>query len=259
MNSSSPTLHVLFVGLLLCLGSPWIAAAEDFDHSHGRFATVLSRFVNADGVDYAGLKAAPADLDAYLAEIAAVKRSDFDAWPREQRLSLLLNLYNARTLRLILDHHPISSIRKIGTLPGAAWRQLIVRFGGEVMSLDHLENKIIRPDYAEPRIHFALVCAAKGCPPLRTEPYTATKLTEQLDDQARQFLATEAKNRFDSSTSTLWLSPIFDWYEKDFTAVAGSLEMYVRPFLTDTARQAVDSAKKIRVRFTDYDWSLNTR
>jgi hypothetical protein len=92
----------------------------------------------------------------------------------------------------------LKNIRDIGTLPGAAWRQLIGRFGGRIMTLDHLENKIIRAEYSEPRIHFALVCAAKGCPQLRAEPYVSPRLDSQLDDQAKRFLATAEKNRFDA-------------------------------------------------------------
>ena len=89
------------------------------------------------------LHSAPNELNEYLDELAAVKPDEFAQWSQEDRLALLLNLYNGWTLRLIIDHYPLKSIRQIGTLPGAAWRQLIVRFGGQVMTLDHLENKVI--------------------------------------------------------------------------------------------------------------------
>lgn len=253
-----PGLTVL-LGLAALLLAPPSRAAEAFDQSHRGFARVLSATVTNSLVDYAQLKAAPAELEAYLSMIAALPPEEFAGWNRDDRLALLLNLYNAQTLRLIVDHYPLKSIRDIGVLPGAAWRMLVVRFGGQVMSLDHLEHQIIRAEYGEPRVHFALVCAAKGCPPLRPEPYVGARIEAQLDEQARQFLALPDKNRFDAAKDTLWLSPIFKWFTDDFTGPAGSLEKYVQPYLPAGSRDALGRAGKVKVRFTDYDWSLNDR
>jgi hypothetical protein len=158
---------------------------------------------------------------------------------------------------LIIDHYPLKSIRDIGLLPGAAWRRSVVRFEGELMSLDHLEHKVIRARYDEPRIHFAVVCAAVSCPPLRSEPYVGARLSEQLDDQARKFLADPEKNRYAAAAGELWLSPIFDWYRDDFTKPAGSLEAYVKPLLPAEITAAMGRAPKVEVRFLDYDWALN--
>jgi len=236
---------------------PGAGAAAEFDRTHVLFARVLAAHVTDASVAYARLKASPAELDTYLEQIATLPPAEFAAWERADRLALLLNLYNAETLRLIRDEYPVKSIRSIGVLPGAAWRRLGVRFGGQIMSLSHLENEVIRPEYGEPRIHFALVCAARGCPPLRAEPYVGERLAAQLDDQARRFLSTPGKNRFDAATGVLWLSPIFKWYGPDFTAAGGSLKAYVQPFLPAEAGAALGNAKALRVRFTDYDWSLN--
>ncbi len=252
-----PRVLPLLVALALGAAIPAVAAAQAFDHAHPRLAAVLERFVVDDLVDYAALKADPATLDAYLGELAAIPPADFAAWSHDERLATLVNLYNAATLRLIIDHHPIASIRRIGLLPGAAWRQLFVRFGGQVMSLDHLEHKIIRVEYDDARVHFALVCAAMGCPPLRGEPFVAARLDAQFDEQGRIFLATPAKNRFDPATGTLWISPIFDWFKEDFTKGGRDLPGYVAPFLPAEARAALERAGAVRVRFTDYDWALN--
>jgi hypothetical protein len=245
--------------LLLAGPGPGARGADgEFDLRHPRLARVLQGVVRDGRVDYARLRGAPGELDAYLDAVAAVPAATFQGWAREDRLALLLNLYNAATLRLIADHHPLGSIRDIGLLPGAAWRREGVRFGGRRISLDHLEHRMIRPDYGEPRIHFALVCAARGCPPLRTEPYVGDRLEAQLADQARVFLAQTAKNRFDPDSGTLWLSPIFDWYRDDFLAAAPSLEAYVRPLLPADAATALGAATgPVRVRFSDYDWRLN--
>ncbi len=238
-----------------------LAARGDaaFDQTHARLGRVLTGFVTDAKVDYAKLKADPAELDAYLKEIAAVPAGEFARWPEADRLALLINLYNAQTLRLIINHYPLKSIRDIGTVPGAAWREPIVRQGGQVVTLDYLENKIIRGDYREPRIHFALVCAAVSCPPLRGEPYVGARLNAQLDEQTRVFLATAEKNRFDAKDGTLHLSQIFKWYEKDFTTPAGSLAAYVQPFLPSAQRNALTDPAKVKVKFTDYDWALNAQ
>ena len=244
--------------VLLLLLPPFPARADEpFDQTHVRFTRVLAAVVNDARVDYAKLKADPADLDAYLKTVASVPAAEFARWSEADRLALLINLYNAQTLRLIVNHYPVKSIRSIGLLPGAAWRELNVRFGGNIMTLDHLENNIIRVNYQEPRVHFALVCAAIGCPPLRSEPFRGARLNEQLDDQARRFLATPEKNRFDAAKNTLHLSPIFKWYAEDFNQPAGSLARYVKPFLPEAQRTALSDPDKVKVRFTDYDWALN--
>lgn len=233
------------------------SSAAPFDQSHSRLTRVLGAVVTDARVDYAKLKTSPAELDGYLQDVAAVPAVEFARWPEADRLALLINLYNAQTLRLIIDHYPLASIRSIGMLPGAAWREPVVRQGGLIMTLDHLENKVIRVQFREPRIHFALVCAAVGCPPLRAEPYVGARLNDQLDDQARRFLGTKEKNRFDPATGTLNLSPIFKWYAEDFTAAAGSVAAYVKPFLPEALRQALSDPAKVKVTYTDYDWALN--
>jgi hypothetical protein len=209
-------------------------------------------------VDYAAIKANPALLRSYLVSVAAVGTNDFAGWDRSDRLALLLNLYNAATVQLVSEHYPIEGIRKIGLVPGSAWKRKFIRFGGRTISLDDLEHLIIRPGYGEPRIHFALVCAAKGCPPLRSEPYIGDRLAIQLDDQTRLFLSDTDKNRFDPKTRTLWLSPIFDWYGSDFTTDRRTLPGFVAPYLPGTAASALRSVTAPpRIRFTEYDWSLN--
>ena len=245
--------------LLACLlFAAFAARAVAFDHAHARLAKVLATHVTDGAVDYAALKSSPAGLAAYLDELAAVKEAEFKAWKQPQQLAFLLNLYNAATLRLITDHYPVKSIKDTGSLFKGPWKQEIVRLWGRTTTLDEVEHGILRARYAEPRVHFALVCAAKSCPPLRSEPYVADTLDAQLTDQARRFFAQPAKNRVEAATDTLWLSPIFDWFRADFTKDGRTLEEFVAPFF------GVADAKRIRagglrVKFTDYDWSLNAK
>ncbi|MBM3845409.1 MAG: DUF547 domain-containing protein [Verrucomicrobia bacterium] len=226
------------------------------EFTHAGLRKVLATHASTNGVNYAALKADPAELNAYLDECSHVTKSRFEAWPKAAQLAFLVNLYNATTLRLVAKHYPVSSIRQIGGLLGNPWKLKEVRIHGDLMTLDELEHDVIRKRYAEPRIHFAVVCAAKGCPTLRLEPYEGEKLDLQLEDQARGFMATAEKNRLDASRKTLWLSPIFDWYRSDFEAAAGTLQSYVQPRLPeDKAKLLLNSTWKIR--FTTYDWSLN--
>ena len=230
--------------------------AAGFDPTHAALGQVLAARVTNGVVDYAALKAAPAGLDGYLATLAAVPEAEFNAWPEPARLAFLLNLYNATTLKLIADHHPVASIKQIGGLLKGPWKQEVVRAWGRVFTLDELEHKLIRAKYPDPRAHFAMVCAAKSCPPLRSEPYTGDKLAAQLDDQARVFLAQPAKNRVDAAAGTLWLSPIFKWFGEDFTASGKTVPEFVAPFLPEAEAKRV-RAGGLKVKFTDYDWSLN--
>lgn len=241
----------------LGLGSPLHARAAIQPFSHDTFGRVLHDCVKNARVDYAVLKARPAELDAYLNQVAAIRPDDFARWSRQAQLALLINLYNAQTLRLIVDNYPVASIKKIGLLPGAAWRKKTVRWGGKVISLDELEHGIIRKEYQEPRVHFALVCAAKGCPPLRDEPFVPDRLDEQLQDQGRRFLSESSKNRLESASKTLWLSPIFDWFADDFTTGGKSITEFVKPMLPDATQKELATLGEPKIRFTEYDWSLN--
>jgi hypothetical protein len=195
-------------------------------------------------------------LTAYLDALSSACADDYRMWTRAQRLAFWINAYNAFTVKLILDHYPITSIRRIGWLPGAAFREDFIPMPGlkgGTVSLDDIEHRTLRSDFREPRIHVALVCAARSCPPLRPEAYRAADLDRQLDDQARQFLADPTKNRFDPATNTLYLSPIFSWFRADFEAVAGTLDAWVARYAPDPRAGAAG----VQIVFLDYDWSLN--
>ena len=231
-------------------------AAAEFDHSHALLTGVLARHVKNSRVDYAALKAQPADLNLYLDQLAVVSKADFTQWSEPRQIAFLSNAYNAWTLRLIVDHYPVKSIKNIGGLLSGPWDQPVVRMFGEKLTLNTLEHGMLRANYNEPRLHFALVCAAKGCPPLRGEAYVETRLDEQLTDQARQFLATPDKNRVEANSRTVYLSPIFKWYGGDFEKKSGSVLAALKPYWPEKAAAALAQGG-FRIRYTDYDWSLN--
>ncbi len=229
------------------------AAAAEFDQSHALFDAVLKQRVKNARVDYAGLKAHPEDLNRYLVQVAAVSKADFKKWSEPQQIAFLSNAYNAYTLKLIIDHYPLKSIKDIGGFLDGPWDQPVVKLFGETMDLNTVEHKILRVDYAEPRLHFVLVCAAKGCPPLRGEAYVGVRLEEQLADQAKQFLAESTKNRIAASERVVYLSPIFKWYGSDFEKKSGSVLVALKPYWPGK----VTATDGFKIRYTDYDWSLN--
>jgi hypothetical protein len=241
--------------LIAVVASLMGAGAVEYDHTHAALNAVLARHVHDGLVDYSAVKADRAGLDAYLTEAGRVPMSTFQGWSKDDQLAFLINVYNATTIQLIIDAYPVDSIKSLGSFLKSPWARESVQLFGKAISLDTLEHKIIRKNYSEPRIHFALVCAAMGCPPLRAEAYQGARLEVQLDDQARTFLATTAKNRIDTERKKLLLSPIFDWYRDDFEAASKSLAGFVAPYLGATEEVLASYG----VDFTDYDWSLNDR
>ena len=209
--------------------------------SHAAFDQLLRTYVDARGrVDYAGMKNQHAKLKVYLNELS-MERPD-DSWTRDERLAYWINAYNAATLDLILDNYPLKSIKDLDG--GKPWDVKRVKLDGNTYSLNEIENSVIRPRFREPRIHFAVNCAARGCPPLRNEAFVAERLDRQLAEQTRKFLNDPAYTNLDGETLTV--SRIFDWYGEDFGDVAD----FVRGYRDDVPAGA-------QVAYSDYDWALN--
>lgn len=247
-----------------------INPAFAFDHGHTLYDELLDEVViphkHQTSVDYTRLKANPEKLNRYINEIKSVTKSGFDSWNAKQQLAFLINVYNALTLKLIIDHYPgISSIRDLGGLIfSSPWDRKFFRLFGKDTSLDYVEHELIRKNYNEPRIHFAVNCASRSCPPLMKDAYIADKLEQQLENATLLFLTDPERNRFDPEKKILELSSIFKWYKQDFISAAGSVQLFVAPYITGDPEasklQKSGSEHKfstIHVRFLDYDWSLN--
>ena len=260
-------LFLLLVVVLLI--STVCTAAQEFDQTHSLYNGLLKVYVAKGKVDYAALKAEPQVLDQYLALLAGVPEKQFASWDEARQLAFLFNLYNAATLRLIRDHYPVQSIKDIGGGFQGPWDQPVIELFGKHITLNWLEHDLLRKHYNEPRLHMALVCAANGCPPLRSEAYTAEHLQEQLDDQARELLADPGKFRIDRDKNIVYFSSIFKWYGDDFksrympsTGFAGldqtqsAVANFCAGYLAGPDR-AYLAAGGYAVRFLDYDWSLN--
>lgn len=250
-------------GALVLVALAVTASAGQLDTD--AYARVLDHFVTAEGtVRYVALQAAPADLDRTLARLAATTTPELEAMPEDDRIAFWINAYNAITLRTIIDHYPIratgglsalrypsSSIRQIS----GAWSDRDWVVAGRKMSLDDIEHDTLRKRFDDPRVHMALVCAAVGCPPLRTEPYEGDRLDEQLDDQARRYLASPAGLRVEKGGREVAVSAIFKWFDDDFDS-AGGVRGFLARHAPDAARTAL-ARRKTKITYLDYDWSLN--
>lgn len=244
---------VVMLGLLLgmFLGAR-PARAQDIDHTHAAYAAILGEVVQDGRVDYRALHQKPEALNRYLDEMATVSERTFDGWDIPHRLSYLINLHNATVLKMVADRYPVRSFKRVAGWFGDPFTKPVVRLFGNRITLTILRDNIMRRHYAEPAIHFGLVPAARGAPPLREEPYVPDRLYEQLDDQLERFLADEHNNRVDRVQGRLQLSPIFRWYKADFEWRAGSVEDYLRPHLAKGG-----PPQDYSVSYRSYDWSLN--
>ena len=232
------------------LSEKYAAGQGNADFDHSAFDKVLKQHVDAEGfVDYPGLKADRARLDAYVKTIAT---APFDQLGRDEKLALLLNAYNAFTLELILDHYPVKSIKDIDK----PWDQRDFTFAGEKVTLNEMEHQRIRPNFKEDRVHFALVCAAFSCPKLRDEAYTGDRLDAQLDEQSNYSMTHPRWLQLNGSS--LKLTSIMKWYGGDFEAVDGSALKFAAKHNADV-KSLVDAGKNVDVGFLDYDWSLNSQ
>ena len=247
-----------------------------FDLSHKAFDEILNAAVIEKGpqtaVDYDLLHNNPDALNNYLATLEAVSKKEFDGWNKNDQMAFLINAYNAFTIKLILNNYPdIKSIRDLGGFFfSSPWDIEFFSLFGKETNLDHIEHGILRVKYNEPRIHFAVNCASKGCPALQKKAYVGSKLDEQLENAAKQFLQDPERNRYNKEKKRLELSSIFNWFAGDFTK-KGSVQNYVAPYISDDPEiQALLKDKSssggiggalnknsVNIKYLEYDWSLN--
>lgn len=226
---------------------------------HAPFDALLKQHVRNGLVDYDAFARAP-EFARYLETLA---RTTPTSLSRNEQLALWINAYNAYTIQLINVHNERESIKNINRAfgflkAGGPWREPLAAVGGTNYTLDEIEHERIRPVFNEPRVHFALVCAAVSCPPLRNEAYVGARLDAQLDDQGVQFLRhSPAKNRVDVATGTVYLSRIFDWYGKDFASSTPGVLSALARYLPAGAEQTLLAGGRARVKWTAYDWALN--
>jgi len=255
--NSKQRLQIKFIGIGLILGLffltvPGDSVAENAQYTDNAiYAELLASNVSDGVVDYAGFKKNEEKLDQYLAILGS---TDVQALDRDGQMAFYINAYNAWTIKLILSGYPgVESIKDLGGFFSGPWKKEFVQLNGEIVTLDHIEHDILRPTYKDPRIHFAVNCASKGCPPLLAEPYYGSRLDSQLEKVARDFINNSEKNYLDENK--LYVSKIFKWFAEDFNDdVIGFFLKYADDSLKNQLQERKD---RIKVKYLDYDWSLN--
>lgn len=245
-----PIMMVALAVILLFLGPSRLEAAPA-TVDHRLYGQLLQRHVHNGVVDYGGLKRQEALLDKYLDHLAGI---DPDGLPDKERFAFYINAYNAWTLKLILDHYPgIKSIKDAGSFWQSPWKKKIARIDGGLLTLDEIEHDILRPQFRDPRVHFAVNCASKGCPPLFGVPFNGHDLDNQLDRVTRSFINDPVRYRMDGDI--LYVSRIFKWFGEDFDDdPIGFFRKYADGKLKSELQAR---SENLRVKFLDYDWSLN--
>ena len=218
---------------------------------NGLYGELLKKHVRDGRVDYAGFKTEEVKLDRYLKILENV---DPGILSRNEQFAFYINAYNAWTIKLILSGYPgVTSIKDLGSLLKSPWKKKIVRIDGKVITLDHVEHEILRPRYKDPRVHFAINCAAKSCPPLRPEPFNGNILERQLDDSTRSFINNPQSYRLDDSE--LYVSRIFKWFSEDFNE---DIFGFFLKYATGNLKKELKSkSERTVVQYLEYDWSLN--
>ena len=237
---------------------PFIAHAINahqprFDHH--QFDQLLDEHVDEDGyVDYAKLQEHPGLLNTYIESLGIASWKDFG---RDEKLAFFINAYNACTLRLILDFWDAGKLTSIRDIPVALrWDHVRWQVGPLTLSLNQIEHKLIRPNFDEPRIHFALVCAAIGCPKLRNEAYDPTKLEMQLEDQMLYSHQRPRWLKYDAPDRTVYLTPLYKWYKNDFKQEGAGPLAYAARY-APRLKKDLNQGANPKIKWLDYDWTLN--
>jgi Protein of unknown function, DUF547 len=238
----------------------WLAhdpvSTRRIDHRDWDAFLVRYLRIGAEGVHRVAYgEVTPADralLERYIAQLAGTPISQYN---RAEQMAYWINLYNALVVRLVVEHYPIASIRDVGGGPGAPgpWRQELVRIEGIPVSLHDIADRILRPIWRDPRVHYALSCGAVGCPNLQPEPFEADRLEQQLSEAALAYVNHSRCIRIEGDQ--LGLSSMYRWYRDDFggtdRGVINHLMAYAEPDL------AMKLQRFDRIGDDGFDWTLN--
>ena len=247
MNSLISLFLIILLQPVTFMGSAEDVIMEPFrmirsNNNEDSWSSLLKKYVDEEGnVNYKGFKQEEAVLDGYLSFMAANAPAQNSS--REEKLVYYINLYNAATVKLILENYPVQSIKDIKS----PWDKKWVQVGEKQLSLGAIEHKILRK-LDEPRIHFAINCASYSCPKLSNESYTLERLDEQLESATVDFVNDTKRNKISADRAEI--SEIFKWYKSDFTAQL-SLKEYINGYTEEKI------GAKTKLQYIKYDWSLN--
>lgn len=236
-----------FLTLMLALTVSSGAFAKDVI-SHRPFNEILKTYVAKGQIDYAGLKANEADLkkfEAYLDAVATAKVKGTN----DASLAFYLNAYNATVIKAVMERLPLESVMKVDGF----FDKITHKIAGKEMTLDHLENKVVRPEFKDARVHFGFVCGAKSCPPLKSKAFTEKNVQSQLEKNTKAFIPLATKVVGKKVTT----SKLFEWFADDFKTAEGSVEKYLAKYLPKYKR--ILESGDATIGFSEYDWALNAK
>lgn len=221
--------------------------------THKIWDELLNNYVDDNGlVDYQGFASDRKKLQSYLNDLTS-NPPDKETWSQAEQIAFWINAYNAFTVELILEYKPSESIKDIGSkiqIPfiNSPWDIKFIEMKGEKLDLNNIEHDILRKEFEEPRIHFAIVCASYSCPKLRNEAFVDGKLESQLREQTSLFINDPSRNEI--TGASISISKVFKWFKGDFTKNGTLID-----FLNKYSQTPIN--KDARIDYKDYDWKLN--
>ena len=232
------------------------ARADGFDHS--KFDHILKEYVDEKGlVDYNGI----AKDERFPVYMQALENAKVEAFSRDGQLAFWINAYNAVTIDKVIKWKPEKSVRE--TLIPGLWTA--TKFfttqdhmvAGRKLSQDNIEHDILRKQFNDPRIHFAIICASMGCPQLPRIAYTEENVQTRLEEETRKYLNSPRGTRIDRAENTLHVSKLFDWFGSDFINKSGSVLAFMQPYLHEEVRLFLE--RDPMISYLEYDWALNAQ
>ncbi len=237
--------------MVMAAAAPILADETRSAGEQGLFGELLNAYVQDGVVNYKGFQTEEKKLDTYL---GILERTDTSRLNRLEAFAFYINAYNAWTIKLILTAYPeIDSIWDLGgRFFNKPFEKRFIKLDQKTVSLDYIEHTILRPTFKDPRVHFAVNCASKSCPPLYPTPFRAETLEEQLDAATRAFINDPGKNYL--KEDTLYVSKIFKWFSDDFD---NDPTGFILKYASKEFEARIRSQKNLKVKYIDYNWSLN--
>lgn len=259
MKSTSANLFLIFLALLSAAAGPAGAALPPDYRAWGEL--LAKHYDPAKGMNYKAFKAQDQKaLDDLRRRMAAV---DVQTLSRPDQLAYWINLYNISVVGIVVDNYPVESIRDLSTDPIIRlniFKKPLVATKRGMVSLNDIENQKIREGFKDPRIHFAINCAAESCPPIRPEPYVGSRISDQLEDQTRKFLNAPNGVRVEKKGGGVVIrtTKVMDWFEQDFRRWGGGQVEFIIRYVTSDKRKPIEAAgNQVDLEFDDYSWKLN--
>ena len=226
--------HLIIIALLAPI---WLFAQPNY----ALYDSLLQKYVSSNGeVKYKALQAERAILDSVVAQFQAIAPQK--EWSKNERLAYWINAYNLFTVQLIINNYPVKKITNLDG--GKTWDIKRIEIEGKKYSLNQIENEILRPQFKDARIHFAINCAAESCPPLHNRAFTAENVQSLLDKRTRKFIRSSANTLTENNIK---ISKIFDWYSSDFGDIVTFLNKYA----------SVKIQTDAKIEYKEYIWNIN--